>query len=187
MVNVRLKQAIALFIAIAFVSSIFFFFPHVSSTSPVTYYILVPSAALRANASSFGTLSVERGVSDDIIAFSGSVPVSNLIASNISNMLSFTESMLKQENISYNLSAGNIQCAFSKEFVEPLCADPYNNTAWTVFSVGPHGSLNPVQKSLSSINLNSINYNSTFILAFFGFQNSSNSNSSTGVPPINIG
>lgn len=162
MVNTRLKQALALFIAIAFVSSIFFFFPHVSSTSPILYYIVVPSAALNSTASSLGSISIQSGVSNSVIASSGSVPISNLLASNISNMLSFTESILTQYNMSYNVSNGNIQCVSSSEFVSPLCANPSANTAWALFSLGSNNALNPEQVSLSSINLNSVSYNSTF-------------------------
>lgn len=183
MVNTRLKQALALFIAIAFVSSIFFFFPHVSSTSPVTYYIAVPSVVLSSNASSLDTVNLGAGPYS-IISSSGSVPISNLIASNISNMLSFTESMLNQSNISYNVSNGNIQCISSKEFVYPLCANPSNNTAWNIFSVASNGSLILKPIPLSNINLNSISYNSTFILAFFGV---TTQNSSSTVPPISLG
>ncbi len=185
MVNTRLKQAVALFIAIAFVSSIFFFFPHVSSTSPITYDIVVPSSALTANASPLGTL--EKG-EDSIIASSGSVPVSDLLASNISDMLEFTQSMLKQYNFSYNTTAsGNIQCVSSKELVSPLCANPALGSSWTIFSVGSNGDLNPEQVSLSNINLNSVNYNTTFVLMFFGQVNSSNSSSGNVIPPINLG
>ena len=187
MVNIRLKQAFALFIAIAFVSSIFFFFPHISNTSPISYDIIVPSAELSANASALPTVSIEKGVSDSIIASSGSVPISNILASNISNMLFFTESMLSQENMSYNVSNGGIQCVFSKEFKMPLCADAANGTAWALFSVSSSGQLTPEQQVLSSLNLNSINYNSTFLLAFVGLTNSSNSSTSTSVPPIKLG
>ena len=100
MVNLRLKQAAALFIAIAFVSSIFFFFPHVSSTAPVTYYIAVPSNLLIPNSSYIGnTIQIQQGVPYSVIAFSSAVPVSTLITDHISNMLAFTESLLSNENI----------------------------------------------------------------------------------------
>jgi hypothetical protein len=185
MVNQRLKQAAALFIAIAFVSSIFFFFPHIPNNSSVTYYIVVPASSLKSNyTSSFGTISVQKGVSDSIIALSQGVPISNLLTSNISTMLSFTESVFAQENISYNISGGSIECAFSKEFISPLCADPVNNTAWGMFSEGSNGQLSPVQEALSGVSLKSISSNSTFILVFFS---NSNLSSSSSVPPINLG
>ena len=181
MVNIRLKQAAALFIAIAFVSSIFFFFPHVSSTSPITYYIVVPSALLRPNSSYLGNSIRISGSTDDIIALSRAVPISNLIASNISNMLEFTESMLKQENLSYNTSNGNIQCVFSDQFIHPLCANLYNGS-WALSSVASNGALLSQSLSPADINLNSISSNSTYILAFYGAANSSGN--ATTVPPI---
>ncbi|MCL4396814.1 hypothetical protein M1494_00500 [Candidatus Parvarchaeota archaeon] len=180
MVNVRLKQALALFIAIAFVSSIFFFFPHVSSTAPVSYYIVVPSDVLSPNSSYIGNpIQVQQGVSDNIIAYSSAVPVSTLSADNISNMLEFTESMLSQENISYNLSNGNIQCLFSKQFTQPLCANASEGTSWFLIQDGSNTPLLP-----SSVKLSSINSNSTFILVFFTSGNSSSS--STTIPKINL-
>ncbi|MCL5420255.1 MAG: hypothetical protein M1284_00700 [Candidatus Parvarchaeota archaeon] len=182
MVNIRLKQAAALFIAIAFVSSIFFFFPHVSSTSPITYYIVVPSALLRPNSSYLGNSIRISGSTDDIIALSRAVPISNLIASNISNMLEFTESMLKQENLSYNTSNGNIQCVFSDQFVYSLCANSSEGTSWALSSVASNGALLSQSLSPADINLNSISSNSTYILAFYGAANSSGN--ATTVPPI---
>jgi len=180
MVNVRLKQALALFIAIAFVSSIFFFFPHVSSTAPVSYYIVVPSNLLSQNSSYLGNpIQVQQGVSDNIIAFSPAVPVSTLTADNISNMLEFTESMLSQENISYNVSNGDIQCIFSKQFIEPLCANASEGTSWFLIQEGSNTPLLPADVKLSSINSNS-----TFILAFFTSINSSSN--STTIPRINL-
>jgi hypothetical protein len=180
MVNTRLKQAVALFIAIAFVSSIFFFFPHVSSTAPVSYYIVVPSSMLSPNSSyAANPIQVQRGVSDDIIAFSSAVPVSNLIADNISNMLEFTESMLNQENISYNISNGNIQCLSSKQFTKPLCANASDGTSWFLIRDGSNTPLIP-----SNVKLSSINSNSTFTLVFFTSGNSSNS--STTIPRIHL-
>ena len=180
MVNVRLKQALALFIAIAFVSSIFFFFPHVSSTAPVSYYIVVPSSVLTSNSSYLGNpISVQQGVPDNIIAFSSAVPVSTLSADNISTMLEFTESMLTQQNISYNVSNGNIQCLFSKQFVQPLCANASEGTSWFLIQEGSNTPLLP-----SDVKLSSINSNSTFILVFFTSGNSSNS--STTIPRINL-
>ncbi len=180
MVNVRLKQALALFIAIAFVSSIFFFFPHVSSTAPITYAIAVPASVLNPNSSYLGNpISVQSGVSDDLIAYSSAVPVSNLIADNISNMLQLTESMLTQENITYNISNGNIQCMFSKQFTGPLCANPSEGTSWFLIQDGSNTPLLP-----SDVKFSSIDSNSTFILVFFTSGNSSNN--STTIPRINL-
>ena len=180
MVNIRLKQALALFIAIAFVSSIFFFFPHVSSTAPITYFIAVPASVLSPNSSYIGNqISVQQGVPDDMIAYSSAVPVSNLIADNISNMLQFTESLLNQENISYNISNGNIQCLFSKQFTEQLCANPSNGTSWFLIQEGSNTPLLP-----SDVKLSSIDSNFTFILVFFTSGNSSSN--STTIPRINL-
>ncbi|MCL4398198.1 MAG: hypothetical protein M1322_02570 [Candidatus Parvarchaeota archaeon] len=185
MVNVRLKQAAALFIAIAFVSSIFFFFPHVSSTSPITYYIAVPTPALRPNSTLNGNvIDLQPGYSETIISSVVSVPVSNLIASNISNMLNLTESILSQGNITYNVSNGNIQCIFSDQFVYPLCANLFNGS-WNLFYVGSNGKLSPIQEPISHTNLNSITSNSTYLLAFFEVLNSSNNSNS--IPPIHLG
>jgi hypothetical protein len=180
MVNLRLKQAAALFIAIAFVSSIFFFFPHVSSTAPVTYYIAVPSNLLIPNSSYIGnTIQIQQGVPYSVIAFSSAVPVSTLITDHISNMLAFTESLLSNENISYNLSNGNMQCMFSKQFTEPLCANASEGTSWFLLQYGSNTPLIPY-----NVKINSINSNSTFILAFFTSSNSSNSSSI--IPRINL-
>ena len=180
MVNLRLKQAVALFIAIAFVSSIFFFFPHVSSTAPITYYIAVPSSMLSPNSSYAGNpIQLQQGVPGNIIAYSSAVPVSTLVAENISNMLEFTENMLKIENISYNISNGNIQCLFSKQFAKPLCANPSEGTSWFLIQLGSNTPLLP-----SNVQVTSINSNSTFILEFFTSGNSSNN--SGIIPRINI-
>ncbi len=186
MVNVRLKQAVALFIAIAFVSSIFFFFPHVSSSAPVTYYIIVPSNFLLSNSSYLGnSLSIQKGVTDDIISFSQAVPVSTLVADNLSNMLEFTESMLSSENISYNTSNGNLLCISSpKQFNSSLCANASESKSWGLFSVGSNGVLSSQQIPLSDIKLSSIDSNTTYILAFFAPV--TNSSNTTTVPPIHI-
>ncbi|MGC8533595.1 MAG: hypothetical protein ACP5MV_03145 [Candidatus Parvarchaeum sp.] len=182
MVNERLKQIAALFIGIVFILSIFAFssFSHVSSSAPISYYIVVPSSVLSPNSSYIGnTIQVQQGVPDNVIAFSSAVPVSTLSADNISNMLEFTESMLNQENISYNISNGNIKCLFSKQFIEPLCANASLGTSWFLIQEGSNIPLLP-----SNVKLSSINSNSTFILAFFTSSNSSNS--STTIPRINL-
>lgn len=179
MVNIRLKQAAALFIAIAFVSSIFFFFPHVSSSAPVSYYIVVPTNLLSPNSTYLGnSITIQQGVPDSIIAFSSDIPVSTLLADNISNMLELTENMLQSENISYNVSNGDLACIFSKQFIGPMCANASEGTSWFLIQQGSNTPLIPY-----NIKVNSIDSNSTFILAFFTSSNSSNSSS---IPKINL-
>lgn len=186
MVNIRLKQALALFVAVSFVSSMFFFFPHFSNVTPITYYIVVPSNLLEPNSSYLGNpLQIQKGVTYDIISFSQAVPVSTLEADNISNMLDFAGSMLSNENISYNVSNGNLQCLFSRQFVSPLCADLSNGSSWGLFSVASNGNLVPEQIAPEYIKIGSIDSNSTFILAFFAPSNASSNG--TTIPHINLG
>jgi hypothetical protein len=183
MVNIRLKQAAALFIAVVFVLSIFtfvLFFPHVSSSAPVSYYIVVPTSLLTPNSTYLGnSITIQQGVPDSIISFSSGTPVSTLVADNISNMLQLTESMLQSENISYNVSNGDIQCISSKQFITSLCANASEGTSWFLIQDGSNTPLIPY-----NIKINSIDSNVTFILAFFTSSNSSNSSST--IPRINL-
>ena len=182
MVNRRLKQIVALLIIIGFAGSIFFFLPKTPNNTPVSYYIIVPQPLINKTLQTdYSTLSINSGQVDSVIGQAPGVQVSTLVSiDNITNMLQFTESMLKSVNMSYTVSGGSISCVSSPIFTKDLCANASLSQSWVLFKEGAGGKLIAQTVPLSSIALNSIYSNTTFILAFF-----SNVNSSVSTP-VNV-
>ncbi len=183
MVKRIVKQVAALLIAIAFISSIFFFLPHTGSTAVVSYDVLVPTTELNANASTiFSTVHIGNGQTYSLVAGTSAASVQVLVSSNITNLLNLTEAVLNQQNITYNVSGGDIFCMSSRYFIGNLCTNYSESEAWGLLSAGSNGRLSTDSSVLSSINLNDLYDNTTFLLVYFISNTSGTTNSS--LPPL---
>ena len=190
MVNRRIKQGLAIFVAVAFVLSIIFFIPHVPNDNPITYELLVPNSLIIPS-SSFYSLAPETFSNQNVSSLGGffKTAVSEVVAStNATNLLQVTEYILKEDGIGFNSSNGFITCIHSDNFTKSLCDN--STYGWYLFSgtsgslsLGYSGSNDP---SLSSISLDSIEENNlTFVLAFLNPNlNSANTNSSSSIPVL---
>ncbi len=178
MVKRILKQIAAVFIAVAFISSIFFFMPHNPTNASVNYEILVPQSMISPNSTGvFSTVSLGAGGVYSVVGGTTGAFVQNLLTSNITTMLNLTKLLLNEQNISYNLSGGNVDCLSSFHFVSSLCTNytAVNESVWSLESVGSSGALTAESLPLSEIKLNSLYQNSTFLLIYFTSTNQSGS------------
>ncbi len=186
MVNRRLKQGLAIFVAVAFVLSIIFFIPHVPNGNLVTYELLVPNSLI-VPTSPFYSLAPKTFSNQNVSSLGGffDTKVSEVVAStNATNLLQLTEYILKNNNIGFNSSNGLITCIYSTNFTKSICDN--STYSWYLFSgignslsLGYGGFNNP---SLASISLDSIyQTNLTFVLVYLNPNlNSVNTNSSSG-------
>ncbi len=190
MVNRRIKQGLAIFVAVAFVLSIIFFIPHVPNDNLITYELLVPNNLI-APSSPYYSLAPATFSNQNVSSLGGfsETEVSEVVAStNATNLLQLTEFILKNDNIGFNTSNGFLTCIYSANFTRSICDN--STYSWYLFSgfgdslsLGYGNSNNP---ALSSISLNSIEEsNFSFVLAYLNPNlNSANTNSSSGIPVL---
>lgn len=183
MVNRRLKQILAIIVALAFVGSILFFIPKVPNNSEVSYQILIPNSLI--NSSYLDSFSSATFSNLNVSSLGGaSGTVDNVIAdTNATNLLSLTNFVLNSSKLNYNESGGNIACVISTKFNQTLCNN--DNYKWLLFSgTGSSVSLDSGAK-LSSISLNSVQNGTNFILIYYNTQTSTSSKTnSTPIPPV---
>lgn len=188
MVNRRIKQIVALAIAIGFAASIVFFVPHVPNNSPFTYEILIPNNLINSSSSLYSHIpSVFYYQNVSVIQGASAAPISNIIAAtNATDLMQFTSFILNQSNITYSQSSGALECMFSDQFLQPVCSN--STYEWLLFySSGAGLTLykNQGTPSLSSINLKSIEGNNiTMVLAYIDINGGSASTNSSGIPPF---
>ncbi|MCL5101691.1 MAG: hypothetical protein M1348_03735 [Candidatus Parvarchaeota archaeon] len=186
MVNRRLKQIVAIMIAVAFVGSIIFFIPQVPNSTPLSYEILTPNNLINST-SVFYSLSPARFSNINVSDLGGiaQTPVSSITAStNATNLLELTNFILSSANLSYVESGGRLICVTSKQFLRDLCNNA--TASWELFTITGtnsalpytgYGSISPGNVSLSQIKLNSISSTTNFILIYYSGQTGSTNNS----------
>ena len=181
MANKRVKQILAVFIAIAFVGSILFFIPKVPNNNQLSFEVLVPNVFI-ANSSrfSFSTATFSNLNVSSLGGLSGTVD--NVIANtNSTTLLSLTNAVLNSSKFLYNESGGNLECVISPKFKQKLCNN--QNYTWLLFSgVGSIVSIDAGVK-LSSISLSSVQNGTKFILIYYGNQQSTSNVNNTSNPP----
>ena len=149
MVNRRLKQFVAIFVAVAFVASIFIFIPKQPNNNTFAEYILVPTSLVQ-NQTAFSPYSSNLS----IISFISPSVIGNLVANaNLTDLASVTSSMLSAARLNYTLSNNTLCIQKGTYFAENLC-DNLNYT-WVMLE-NSSGSFGQVTSPFSSIKLNSL-------------------------------
>ncbi len=186
MVNRRIKQIVAIAIAVGFAASIMLFIPRVPNSTPFTYEILAPTTMINQTSLSLGQVSINfNGENVSSLGGVSYTPIGNIISStNASNLMQFTGVLLNQSGITYTEAKGTLDCMYSNQFLSPICDN--STYSWFLFySNGQGFSLyqgNGVP-SLSSISLKSIvGSNITMLLVYMNPGAGVTTSNSSGYP-----
>jgi hypothetical protein len=188
MVNRRIKQIVAIAIALGFAASIIFFIPRVPNATPFTYEILAPTALINHTSPLVGQVPLNfNGENVSSLGGVSYTPIDNIISStNASNLMQFTGVLLNQSNITYTETNGALDCLNSKQFLSPMCSN--STYSWFLFySDGQGFSLYNGNgfPSLSSISLKSVvGSNITMLLVYMNPGVGVTTSNSSGAPPL---
>ncbi len=160
MVNRRLKQFVAIFVAVAFVASIFLFIPKQLNNNTFSEYILVPTSLVQ-NQTAFSPYNSNLS----IISFVSPSIIGNLVAnSNLTNLAGVTSSMLSAAKLNYTLSNATICIQKGTYFAENLCDN--SNYTWVMLE-NVTGTIQQLTSPLSSVDLNSLSSPSNYFYLIY--------------------
>ncbi|MGC8516880.1 MAG: hypothetical protein ACP5MT_03240 [Candidatus Acidifodinimicrobium sp.] len=160
MVNRRLKQFVAIFVAVAFVASIFLFIPKQLNNNTFSEYILVPTSLVQ-NQTAFSPYNSNLSV----IGFVPPSIIGNLVVnSNLTNLAGVTSSMLSAVKLNYTLSNATICIQKGTYFTENLCDN--SNYTWVMLE-NVSGTIQQLTSPLSSVDLNGLSSPSNYFYLIY--------------------